>query len=54
VYYGTLADPITRRRSAAAGRLQARLKVLTRPALLVGDETGYLPIRRSGAMLFVS
>jgi hypothetical protein len=27
----------------AAGRLQARLKVLTHPALLVVDEIGYLP-----------
>jgi DNA replication protein DnaC len=36
----------------AAGRLQARLKVLTHPALLVVDEIGYLPITRTGAMLF--
>jgi hypothetical protein len=37
-----------------AGRrsLQARLKVLTHPALLVVDEIGYLPISRTGAMLF--
>jgi len=32
--------------------LQARLKVLTHPALLVVDEIGYLPISRTGAMLF--
>jgi hypothetical protein len=38
----------------ATGRLQARLKVLTHPALLVGDEIGYLPISRTGAMLFFS
>jgi DNA replication protein DnaC len=31
--------------------LQARLKVLTHPALLVVDEIGYLPIGRTGAML---
>ena len=45
VYYGTLADLITSLEEAqAAGRLQARLKVLTHPALLVVDEIGYLPI----------
>jgi hypothetical protein len=33
-------------------RLHARLKVLTHPALLVADEIGYLPITRTGAMLF--
>jgi hypothetical protein len=32
--------------------LQARLKVLTHPAVLVVDEIGYLPITRTGAMLF--
>jgi DNA replication protein DnaC len=54
VYYGTLADLITSLEEAqASGRLQARLKVLTHPALLVVDEIGYLPISRTGAMLFV-
>jgi DNA replication protein DnaC len=53
VYYGTLADLITSLEEAqAAGRLHARLKVLTHPALLVVDEIGYLPISRTGAMLF--
>jgi DNA replication protein DnaC len=53
VYYGTLADLITSLEEAqAAGRLQARVKVLTHPALLVVDEIGYLPISRTGAMLF--
>jgi len=33
--------------------LQARLKVLTHPALLVVDEIGHLPISRTGAMLFL-
>jgi hypothetical protein len=47
VYYGTLADLITSLEEAqAAGRLQARLKVLTHPVLLVVDEIGYLPITR--------
>lgn len=49
----TLADLITSLEEAqAAGRLQSRLKVLTHPALLVVDEIGYLPISRTGAMLF--
>ncbi len=36
----------------AAGRLNHRLKTLTHPALLVVDEIGYLPLTRSGAILF--
>lgn len=53
VYYGTLADLITSLEEAqAAGHLQQRLKVLTHPSLLVVDEIGYLPISRTGAMLF--
>ena len=32
--------------------MQARLKVLTHPALLVVDEIGHLPITRTGAMPF--
>ena len=36
----------------AAGRLNHRLKTLTHPALLVVDEIGYLPVTRSGAILF--
>src|SRR5690606_36168825 len=53
VYYGTLADLITSLEEAqTAGKLQQRLKVLTHPAVLVVDEIGYLPISRTGAMLF--
>ena len=53
VYYGTLADLVTSLEEAqAASRLQQRLKVLTHPPLLVVDEIGYLPISRTGAMLF--
>ncbi len=53
VYYGTLADLITSLEEAqAAGRLSQRLKTLVFPALLVVDEIGYLPISRTGAMLF--
>ncbi len=53
VYYGTLADLITSLEEAqAASRFHQRLKVLTHPSLLVVDEIGYLPISRTGAMLF--
>jgi len=53
VYCGTLADLITSLEEAqAAGRLHARLRILTHPAVLVVDETGYLPISRTGSMLF--
>jgi DNA replication protein DnaC len=53
VYYGTLADLITSLEEAqTAGRLSARLKTLTHPALLLVDEIGYLPITHTGGMLF--
>ena len=53
VYYGTLADLITSLEEAQlAGHLTHRLKTLMFPALLVVDEIGYLPITRTGAMLF--
>jgi DNA replication protein DnaC len=53
VYYGTLSDLITSLEEAqAAGHLSQRLKTLIFPALLVVDELGYLPITRTGAMLF--
>lgn len=53
VYYGTLADLITSLEEAQqAGRLQQRLKTLVFPAVLVVDEIGYLPVSRTGAMLF--
>nr|NIN10276.1 ATP-binding protein [Gemmatimonadales bacterium]NIN49067.1 ATP-binding protein [Gemmatimonadales bacterium]NIP06531.1 ATP-binding protein [Gemmatimonadales bacterium]NIS63749.1 ATP-binding protein [Gemmatimonadales bacterium] len=53
VYYGTLADLIASLEEAqAAGRFGQRLRVLTHPSLLVVDEIGYLPITRTGAMLF--
>lgn len=53
VYYGTLADLITNLEEAqAAGKLAQRMKVLTYPAVLVVDEIGYLPVSRTGAMLF--
>jgi DNA replication protein DnaC len=53
VYYGTLADLITSLEEAqAAGRLSQRLNTLIFPSVLVVDEIGYLPITRTGAMLF--
>jgi len=53
VYYGTLADLIRSLEEAdAAGKLMPRMKTLTYPSLLVVDEIGYLPITRTGAMLF--
>jgi len=48
-----LSDLITSLEEAQlAGRLSQRLKTLIFPALLVVDELGYLPITRTGAMLF--
>ena len=53
VYYGTLGELITSLEEAqAAGKLLHRMKTLTHPALLVVDEIGYLPVSRTGAMLF--
>jgi DNA replication protein DnaC len=53
VYYGSLAELIRSLEEAqAAGKLVPRLKTLTYPSLLVVDEIGYLPISRTGAMLF--
>jgi DNA replication protein DnaC len=53
VYYATLADLITWLEEAQqAGRLTHRLRTLGFPSLMVIDEIGYLPITRTGAMLF--
>ena len=53
VYYGTLGDLIASLEEAqTAGRLTQRMKTLVFPSLLVVDEIGYLPITRTGAMLF--
>lgn len=53
VYYGTLADLIHSLEDAQqAGWLPRRLRTLVFPSLLVVDELGYLPISRTGAMLF--
>lgn len=53
VYYGTLAELINSLEDAqAAGRVSRRLTVLSHPSLLVVDEIGYLPVSRTGAVLF--
>ena len=53
VYYGTLGDLIASLEEAQmAGRLLHRMKTLVFPSLLIVDEIGYLPITRTGAMLF--
>lgn len=53
VYYGTLADLISSLEEAqASGKVAQRMKTLTFPAVLVVDEIGYLPVNRTGAMLF--
>jgi DNA replication protein DnaC len=53
VYYATLADLITSLEAAQqAGQLPRRLRTLVFPSLMVIDELGYLPISRTGAMLF--
>jgi len=50
VLYATLDDMVRRLRAAdAAGRLPSQLKAYCRPALLVIDEVGYLPLDRADA-----
>jgi DNA replication protein DnaC len=53
VYYATLVDLISSLEAAQqANRLSHRLRTLGFPSLMVIDEIGYLPITRTGAMLF--
>src|SRR5205085_10177858 len=53
VYYATLGDLITSLEDAQqGGRLSHRLRTLVFPSLMIIDEIGYLPISRTGAMLF--
>jgi len=53
VYFTTLADLLHSLEDAqAAGRLTQRLRTLVFPSLMIVDEIGYLPITRTGAMLF--
>jgi len=53
VYFTTLADLLhSLEEMQAAGRLAHRLRTLVFPSLMIIDEIGYLPITRTGAMLF--
>jgi DNA replication protein DnaC len=53
VYFTTLADLLhTLEEAQAANRLAHRLRTLVFPPLMIIDEIGYLPITRTGAMLF--
>jgi DNA replication protein DnaC len=53
VYFGTLAEIIASLEKAEReGGLQSRIRFLTRNALLIVDEIGYLPLTKAGANLF--
>jgi DNA replication protein DnaC len=53
VYFATLADIVASLAKAERdGMLRERIRYLCRPALLVVDEIGYLPITPSGGNLF--
>lgn len=53
VYFATLAEIITSLAKAEReGQLPQRIRFLTRNALLVVDEVGYLPLTQGGANLF--
>lgn len=53
VYFTTLADLLQSLEDAqVGGRLAHRLRTLVFPSLMIIDEIGYLPITRTGAMLF--
>jgi DNA replication protein DnaC len=52
-YFATLADIMASLTQAErAGQLRQRLQFLSRPALLIVDEIGYLPLASGGANLF--
>jgi DNA replication protein DnaC len=53
IYFTTLDDLVRRLRAAeATGRFARQLTAFLRPALLVCDEVGYLPLDRAEANLF--
>ncbi len=53
VYFATLAEIITSLEKAEReGNLANRLRFLTRNALMIVDEIGYLPLSKGGANLF--
>ena len=53
VYFCTLADLLAQlARAEREGRLQERIRFFCRPALLIVDEIGYLPVVPGGGNLF--
>ena len=53
VYFATLLEIVELMRQAQeAGTLRRRLRLLERPALLIVDEIGYLPLTEDGGRLF--
>ena len=53
VYFATLAEIIdTLGKAEREGKLAQRIAFITRPALPVIDEVGYLPVQKGGANLF--
>ena len=53
VYFATLAEIIdTLGKAEREGKLAQRIAFITRPALLIIDEVGYLPVQKGGANLF--
>ena len=54
IYFTTLDDLVRRLRTAeATGRFNRQLQAFLRPAVLVVDEVGYLPLDRAEANMFV-
>jgi DNA replication protein DnaC len=53
IYFTTLDDLVRRLRTAeATGRFPRQLQAFLRPAVLVVDEVGYLPLDRTEANMF--
>ena len=53
VYFATLAEIIdSLSKAEREGKLAQRIAFITRPALLIIDEVGYLPVQKGGANLF--
>ena len=53
VYFATLAEIIdSLGKAEREGKLAQRIAFITRPALLIIDEVGYLPVQKGGANLF--
>ena len=53
VYFATLAEIIdTLAQAEREGKLKQRITYIARPALLIIDEVGYLPVQKGGANLF--